>query len=54
MPRELGIDVYDMYVALGGIANDSLVVFAGRRIGLDVDAEGAVELELQSKILVNI
>lgn len=43
-----------MYVALGGIANDSLVVFARRRIGLDVDAEGAVELELQSKILVSI
>jgi hypothetical protein len=54
VPRELGIDVYDMYVALGGIANDSLVVLAGRRVGLDVDAEGAVELELQSKILVNI
>lgn len=54
VPRELGIDVYDMYVALGGIANDSLVVLAGRRVGLDVDAEGAVELELQSKILVSI
>ena len=54
MPRELGIDVYDMYVALGGIANDSLVVFARCRVGLNVDAKGAVELELQSKILVSI
>jgi hypothetical protein len=54
VPRELGIDVYDMYVALGGIANDSLVVFARCRVGLDVDAEGTVELELQSRIFVSI
>jgi hypothetical protein len=54
VPREFGIDVYNVHVALGGIANDSLVVFAGRRIGLDVDAEGAVELELQSRIHISI
>lgn len=39
-----------MYVALGRVANDSFVVFAGCWVGFDIYSKGAVELELQSGI----
>ena len=54
MPRELGIDVYDMHVSLCGVADDGLVVLAGSGVGFDVDAERAVELEFQSGLHVSI
>lgn len=44
VPRELGIDCDDVYVALGGVPDDGFVVLARCRVGLDVDAEGAVDL----------
>lgn len=43
-----------MYVSLCSIANDSLVVLAGGRVSLDVDAEGTVEFEFQSAIPVSL
>jgi hypothetical protein len=48
VPRELGVDVDDVHITLCGIPDDGFVVLAGCWIGFDVDAEGAVELELQS------
>ena len=54
MPRELGVNVDDVYVALGGVANDGLVVLASRGVGLDVNAEGAVELQLQAVMVVSM
>ena len=54
MPRELGVNVDNMYVALGGVANDGLVVLASRGVGLDVNAEGAVELQLQAVMVVSM
>jgi hypothetical protein len=54
MPRELGVDIDDMYVALGRVPNDGLVVLASGGVGLDVDAEGAVELQLQAVMVVSI
>ena len=46
---ELGVDVDDMNVALCRVTNDSFVVLARRSIGLDINAEGAVEFEFESK-----
>ena len=54
MPRELGVNVDDVYVALGGVANDGLVVLASRGVSLDVNAEGAVELQLQAVMVVSM
>lgn len=54
MPRELGVNVDNMYVALGGVANDGLVVLASRGVSLDVNAEGAVELQLQAVMVVSM
>lgn len=48
MPRELGIDIDNMHVALGRIPNHSLVVLARRLIRLDIDAQRAIQLELES------
>jgi len=54
VPRELRIDVDNMHVSLCRIAHDRLVVFAGGGVGFDVDAEGAVELKLQSGVQVSM
>lgn len=46
--RELGVDVDDVHIALCRIPNDGLVVLACCSIGLDIDAEGAVQFQLES------
>lgn len=46
MPRELGVDVDDMHVAFGRVPDDGLVVLASGGVGLDVDAQRAVEFQL--------
>ena len=45
MPGELGVDVDNMYVSLCGVADNGFVVFAGRGVGFNIDAERAVEFE---------
>jgi len=54
VPRELRINVDNVHIPLCRIAYDSLVVFASSGVGFDIDAEGAVELELQSVVEVSI
>jgi hypothetical protein len=53
MPRELGVDVDDMYVALGRVPNDGLVVLASGGVGLDVNTQRAVEFQLQAVMVVS-
>ena len=48
MPRELGINVDNMHIALRRVSDDGFVVLACCRVGFDVDAECAIEFELQS------
>lgn len=48
VPRELGIDVDHVHIALCRIPDDSLVVLARCLVGFDIDAECAVELQLES------
>lgn len=50
MPRELGIDVDDVHIALCCVADDGLVVLACCRVGFYVDAECAVEFELETVV----
>jgi len=50
VPRKLRIDIDNMHIPLCRIAHDSLVVLAGSGVGFDVDAESAVEFELQSGV----
>lgn len=47
LSRKVLVDVHDVDVSLCHVADDGLVVFACRWVGLDVDAEGAVELQFQ-------
>jgi hypothetical protein len=53
MPRELGVDIDDMHVALCRVANDGLVVLASGGVGLDVDTQRAVEFQLQADVVVS-
>lgn len=54
LAREFGVDVDNMHISLGRIADNSFVVFAGCWICFNVNAESAVELELQSEMSVSI
>lgn len=54
MPRELGVDVDNMHVAFGRVPDDGLVVLASGGVGLDVDAQRAVEFQLQAVVFVSI
>lgn len=46
VPREFGVDVDNVHIALCGIANDGFVVLASCWVGFNVDAECAVEPQL--------
>lgn len=48
VPRELGVNIDNVHIALCGIPNDSFVVLAGCGVGFDVDTECAVKLQLQT------
>lgn len=48
--RELGVDLYNMDIALCRVPDDGLVVFSRRLVRLDVNAERAVEFEFQSRL----
>ena len=52
--RKLGINVDDVHIALGRIPNDGLVVLPRCRVSFNIDAECAVELELQSVVHVSM
>jgi hypothetical protein len=47
VPRELGVNVDHVHIALGRIPDYSLVILARRLVRLDVDAERAVQFQLQ-------
>lgn len=48
LPRELGVDVDNVHVALCSVSDDGFVVLPGSLVSFDVDAECAVEFQLQS------
>lgn len=53
MPGEFGVNVHDVHISLCSVADYGLVVFASGWVSFNINTQGAVELELQSKVLVS-